>query len=300
MFSERMADPAPAAPVDQQQASEASSPAALEQAPPTADTPAQADLANENKGPIPYERHERILQNAREKTANEITQNFSQQYGAHVELGNRIASDPVGTVVGLIESLANHPDHGQAVISALARTLGSRRNGGGDAEPQADLQTPDGTLVYSAPQLAAWHQWNQRKFEAQIDQRLQPLQQRETERVAQERMSQAKSEAMQRMGKVIEPYKKLLPDFDRHKPKLLEKSQELLKEGYDAQTALGLAVISVLNSDVLPARSASQQQQLVAQAVAKATGSTSQPGTSVANPAGRPKDFAEAFGRMKS
>jgi hypothetical protein len=202
-------------------------------------------------------------------------------------------------VVGLIASLANHPEHGTAVISALARTLGSRRGGAGEEEPQADLQTPDGTPVYSAPQLAAWNAWNQRKFEAQIAQQLQPLQQREQERVATERMTQAKAEASERMSKVIEPYKKLLPDWDRHRPALLEKSRSYLEEGYDAQTALGLAVMSVLNETVLPAKTAMSQQQLVASAVAKATGSTSAPGASVAQPASRPRDFAEAFGRVK-
>jgi len=294
-----MAAPAPAAPVEAPPASEAPPPAALEQAPPVEETtPATAvPAAAENKGPIPYERHERILQNARQKTADALAQQFQQQYGAHVELGNRISADPVGTVVGLIESLAAHPEHGQAVISALARTLGSRRNA--DQEPQADLQTPDGTLVYSAPQLAAWHQWNQRKLDAQIDQRLQPLQEREQQRVASERMTQAKAAAMDRMDRVIAPYKQLLPDWDSHKPALLAKSKELLAEGYDAQTALGLAVISVLNNTVAPARAASQQQQLVAAAVAKATGATSVPGTSVAGTAARPTSFLEAFGRMK-
>lgn len=292
-----MAEPAPAAPVEPVVSGEPPPVAASEQPPPAPETPAPAVPAAEAKGPIPYERHERILQNAREKTANEISQRFQQQYGAHVELGNRISADPVGTVVGIIEQLAQHPDHGSAVISALARTLGSRRNQ--DQEPQPDLQTPDGTLVYSAPQLAAWHQWSQRKFEAQIDQRLQPLQEREQERIATERMTQARTEAMERMSKVIAPYKQLLPDWDKHKPKLLEKSQEFLKEGYDAQTSLGLAVISVLNNDVVPARAASQQQQLMATAVAKATGATSVPGTSVAGTAARPKDFSEAFGRLK-
>jgi hypothetical protein len=240
------------------------------------------------------------LQNAREKAAAETHQKFSQQYGAHVELGNRIASDPVGTVVGLIESLAAHPEHGTAVISALARTLGARRTAADDAEPQADLQTPDGTLVYSAPQMAAWHQWNQRKVDQQIDQRLQPLQEREQQRVASERVQQARSEAMDRMSKVIAPYREALPDFDRHKPALLKKSQELLKNGFDAQTALGLAVVSLINDTVLPARAASQQQQLVASAVAKATGSTNAPGTAVAGTATRPKDFADAFSRIKA
>jgi hypothetical protein len=294
-----MAESAPAAPVDAPVASEPPAPATSEQVTPPGETPAPTAHAAEAKGPIPFDRHERILQNARAKTEQDVLQRLSQQYGAHVELGNRIAADPVGTVVGLIESLANHPDHGTAVISALARTLGSRRGAVGDAEPQADLQTPDGTLVYSAPQLAAWHQWQQRKFEAQMDQRLQPLQAREQERVAQERLHAARGEAMTRMSKVIEPYKQMLPDWDRHKPKLLEKSQAFLQEGYDAQTALGLSVLSVLNDTVVPARAASQQQELVAQAVAKATGSTSAPGTAVAGVAKRPTDFAEAFSRIR-
>jgi len=297
-----MAAPAPATPVESPVPSEPPTPAAEEPVTPIGEPPeAVAQAAADTKGPIPFDRHERILQNARVKTEQEVTQRFSQQYGAHVELGDRIARDPVGTVVGLIESLANHPDHGTAVISALARTLGSRRGAAADdVEPQADLQTPDGTLVYSAPQLAAWHQWNQKRFEQQIDQRLGPLQEREQARIAQERLESAKAEANQRMSKVIEPYKKLLPDWDRHKPKLLEKSQAFLQEGYDAQTSLGLAVMSVLTSDVVPARAASQQQALVAQAVAKATGSTSQPGTAVAGVATRPKDFTEAFGRIKA
>jgi len=298
-MSARMAEPAPATPSDPGVASDPSAPVTSEPASQPTETPAAAPAA-ETQGPIPYDRHQRILQNTREKTANEVGQRFQQQYGAHVELGNRISADPVGTVVGLIDTLANHPEYGNAVISALARTLGSRRGVAADAEPQADLQTPDGTLVYSAPQLAAWHQWQQRKFEAQMDQRLQPLQAREEERVAQERMTQARSEAMDRMSKVIAPYKQLLPDWDRHKPQLLAKSQEFLQEGYDAQTSLGLAVMSVFNSTVVPARAASQQQQLLATAVAKATGSTSQPGTSVAGSTARPKDFAEAFSRIKA
>jgi hypothetical protein len=296
-----MADPAPAAPSEPTEGSEPTTPAASAQVTPDGEAPAvAAPPAEAPQGPIPFDRHQRIVQNVRQKAEQEVGQRFQQQYGAHVELGNRISSDPVGTVVGLIDTLANHPEYGNAVISALARTLGSRRGAAGaDAEPQADLQTPDGTLVYSAPQLAAWHQWQQRKFEAQMDQRLQPLQAREEERVAQERMSQARGEAMDRMSKVIAPYKQLLPDWDRHKPALLQKSQEFLQEGYDAQTSLGLAVISVLNTTVAPQRAASQQQQLLATAVAKATGSTSQPGTSVAGAAGRPKDFAEAFSRIR-
>lgn len=293
-----MAAPAPAAPSVESPVSGEAPPAASVQATEQTPTPVPAAPVVEPKGPIPYERHESILKNARTKTETEISQRFQQQYGAHVELGNRITADPVGTVVGLIEGLASHPDHGNAVISALARTLGSRRSAGEDSEPQADLQTPDGTLVYSAQQQARREQWVRRQIEQQIDQRLQPLQAREQQRVAQERVTQAKAEAMTRMGKVLEPYKQMMPDFDSHKPALLEKSRAYLEAGHDAQTALGLAVTAVLHES-LPKRAAQSRDQLVAQAVAKATGSTSPPGTAPAAPAARPTDFAEAFGRLK-
>lgn len=292
----RMAVPAPADPATPPPVGDPP-PAALVQAPAVV---AADPAVPEPKGPIPYDRHESILKNARTKTETETAQRFQQQYGAHVELGNRISADPVGTVVGLIETLAAHPEHGAAVISALARTLGGRRSQAvvADQEPQADLQTSDGTLVYSAPQLAKHAAWQRSQLESAFDQRLAPLQQREEQRLAHERITQAKADAHTRMAKVLEPYKQMLPDFETHKPVLWEKAQGYLAEGHDAQTALGLSVLSVLHERVVPAQTAQRQQQLVAQAVAKSTGSTSAPGTAPAAPAGRPTSFEDAFQRV--
>lgn len=298
-----MTAPAPVDPGVQTPAPAPSVPATTEQAaqPPTPETAAPvAEPAAQPKGPIPFERHESILKNAREKTTAEVTQQFQQRYGPHVELGNRIEADPVGTVVGLIQGLANHPDHGQAVISALARTLGSRRNQAvEDQEPQPDLQTSDGTTLYSSAQQAKREAWLRRQVESSIDQRLQPLQQREQQRLAVERRSQEQTAANERMAKVLEPYRQLLPDFEKHKPALREKTTAYLAEGYDPQTALGLAVGSILHSTVTPARVAESQQQLVAQAVAKSTGSTSPPGAAPSAPAQRPTSFDEAYARIK-
>jgi hypothetical protein len=278
-------------------------------APPPAAAPAQpADVPSgpesratpapdaQARGPIPFDRHESILRNARTKTETEVTQRFQERYGPHVALGERITADPVGTVIGLIEGLAQHPEHGQAVMSGIARALGSRRQQASETEePQADLTTPDGTLVYSAPQQAKREAWFRQQLEGAIDQRLQPLQQERDERLAYARVEQAKADATSRMEKVIEPYRKLLPDFDKHKPVLWEKASGYLQDGHDAQTALGLAVLSVIQGQVLPARVAESQQQLLAQAVAKATGATTPPGTAPSAPAKRPLSFEEAF-----
>lgn len=279
-------------------------PAQAAQPPTPPDTAAPvAETTAQPKGPIPYERHESILKNAREKTTAEVTRQFQQQYGPSLELGQRINADPVGTVVGLIQGLAEHPDHGQAVISALARTLGSRRGQAAqDQEPQADLQAPDGTQVYSAERLAQIRAYDRQQIlkevDQRFDQRVQPLQQREQQRLAVERQTQETQAANDRMARVLEPYKQLLgPHFETHKPALRTKTAEYVEAGYDAQTALGLAVSSILHSTVTPARVAESQQQLMAQAVAKSTGSTSPPGAAPSAPAARPTSFEEAFTR---
>lgn len=279
-------------------------PAATQQtdAQPAVTPESAASAADQARGPIPFDRHESILKNAREKTEKEITDRFTQQYGAHVELGRRISADPVGTIVGLFENLAQHPDHGATVRSALGRMLGMRQQSAPaaeDAEPQPDFQSGDGTPFYSAPQQAKREAWLRKQLDQSIEQRLQPLQQERAQRVAAEREAQAKSEAGDRVTKMLAPYKQMLPDFDKHKPVLLEKVQGYLKDGYDAQTALGLSVLHVVNSTVMPARAAESQQQLVAQAVAKATGATTPPGAVSAAAAKRPQSFEEGFSGIR-
>ena len=282
-------DPPPAA---------ATAPPTQPETPPAETVPAPEPA----KGPIPYERHESILKNAREKTTNEVTQRFQQQYGPHVALGEKLRADFPGTLTDLIQEGISHPDFGPQIVSALARTLSSRRGAQppvDNQEPQADLQTPDGTLVYSAPQLAKREAWLRQQLDASIDQRLQPLQQREQQRIASERQATEWKAANDRMSKTLEPFKQLLgAEFETHKPALLEKSQAFMAEGHDARTALGLAAAHVLRDVVLPARTAQSQQQLVADAVRKATGSTSAPGTAPAAPAGRPTSMHEGFSRI--
>lgn len=303
----KMTAPAPVAPAPQTPASEPKTADAIAQPPATPATPETVTTPVEpaKQGPIPFERHESILKNARAKTEQEVMQRVQTQYGPSIELGQRFTADPVGTMFGLLEGLAQHSEHGTTVRSQLARMLGARgrqpatTDAAPESEPQADLQTPDGTLVYSAPQLAKREAWARQQIERAIEQRLQPLQEREQQRVAQERLTQAQASANERMAKVLAPYKQLLPDFDKHRPVLLEKSKGYLAEGHDAQTALGLAVLSVFNDVVLPTRAAASQQTLVEQAVAKSTGSTSTPGSAPSAPGARPTSFEEAFRRVR-
>lgn len=290
-------------------AANAPSPATTVQAQQT-DTSASETAAPSQapQGPIPFERHTAALNNARLKTEQEITQRFQQQYGAHVTLGERIQADPIGTVIGMMSELSNHPEHGQAMVSALARALSARRGqqqaraelDPADAEPQADFQTADGAQFYSAAQLAHLREMDRRRILAEVDQRLQPLQARENQTVAQERLSHATTAARARMSQEVAPLLQQ-PEFVQHKAAIIERQQAYFRNGdagLSPQMALSLAYTDVLRDVVMPARAAQQKDQLVADAVRKATGSTSTLGAAPANPAGRPTDFETAFRRI--
>lgn len=275
-------------------------PEATTQAPQTATPPAETAPSTEAKGPIPFERHESILKNARAKTEAEVTERFQQQYAPLVELGNRIEAAPVETIVTLTNGLLQHPVHGPAMVSALARALASRRGQAQptetatEQEPQADLQTADGTRVYSADQLAKWQTWNHNRLMQEVDQRLQPLQAREQQQIATERATQRQTEAQTRAKQALEPYL-AQPEFVEHRAEIAKRQQELVAQGVDPFQAVGLAYTQVLRDVVLPARTAKSQESLVREAVKKATGSTSTPGVAPAQPAGRPESFEKAF-----
>jgi len=242
------------------------------------------------------------LQNARTKAEAEVSHKFQQQYGEYVALGNRIEANPVETVVQLLQGLSQHPEHGAAATTAIARILGSRRGqqsapqDQAAQEPQADLQASDGTLVYSAERLAQWQQWNSQKLMAEVEQRLAPLQQREQQALAQERYQQRWQEAQANTSKILAPYQ-ALPEFSENKPAIAAKAKSLMESGIKAEQAIGLAVAHVLREVVLPSRAAQSQQQLQATAVQKSLGSTSAPGASPSAPAGRPRSFEEGFRR---
>ncbi len=263
--------------------------------------PAETAPSTENKGPIPFENHKRILENTRTKTEQELTQRFQQQYGAHVELGQKFESDPVGTAASVIQTLAADPTYGPQIISALARTLGSRRQPAAaaapDQEPQADYQTPDGNGMFSAARLAEIRAYDRQQILKEVDQRLQPLQTREQEAQARERLETHKKDTWTKVENILKPFQ-AMPDFKANKDAIAAKATEFMSQGLDVGAAVGAAYSQVLHDVVMPARAAKSQEQLLATAVAKATGSTSTPGAAPAAPAGRPTSFEEAFKRI--
>jgi len=271
--------------------------APLQPAPP----PVEPVPTPETKGPIPFDRHEAALKNARTKAAQEATQTFQQQYAPHVQLGQQIQAAPVPTVVGLVNELANHPDYGPQIISELARTLGARRGRTASPEtdePQPDLTTADGSIrTYSAEQLAKREAWLKSQWMSEVQQQLGPIQEREKQQQARERLDTATKDADTRMSKVLAPFQ-ALPEFQANRPAIAEKTSALMSDGHEPQVALGLAVAHVLREVVLPSRTAQSRNDLVAEAVKKSTGTTTVPGATPAAPASRPTSMLEGFRRI--
>lgn len=244
--------------------------------------PPTVEPVADGKGPIPFERHQAAIQNARQKAGAE----FYQQYEHAVRLQEAFQADMPGTLTQLIQEAVDHPQYGQTVLSAVARLLGGRRQRlQEDIEPEADLQTPDGALVYSAEQLKRWQQWNAKQQQAQFDERFKPLNQ------LQEQIETAKKH--QQLMKLVDERAKEtaelwqgMPFFNDHKAEIMERQEAIYEEAkangsrMDAARALALAYKEVATAKGVPALQAKQQAQLIQTAVAKSRGSTSDPASS--------------------
>lgn len=239
--------------------------------------PPIAEPEANGKGPIPFERHQAAIQNARQKAGAE----FYQQYEPAIRLAESFQQDMPGTLAQLIQEGIAHPQYGQMVLSGLARMLGARRQQAQqDIEPEADLQTADGSLVYSAEQLKRWHEWNGRKQEAALSERFAPLQQLQQRVETAQKRQQLMQEAEARAKDTADFWREM-PFFVDHQAEIMARQKELYEAGgVDSAKALGLAYREIAKAKGVPALQAKQQAQLIQTAVAKTRGSTSDPASS--------------------
>jgi hypothetical protein len=148
-----------------------------------------------------------------------------------------------------------------------------------DVEPEADLQTADGALVYSAAQLAKREAWLTRQWDARMQKELQPLKQ--THQDAQKAKESAqKLEAVK--ASAIEAYTEWAeqPHFKENVKAIQAEQHRLWETGMKPEKALRQAYLTVLNRDVIPKLQSNQHQSLVQQAAAKVRASTDNPAAS--------------------
>lgn len=255
----------------------------------------------DKKGPIPFDRHESALKNAREKAAAEVEHRFRETHKDSLKFGEAFERDPIGTTGQLLSSLAQHPEFGPQIVAEAARLLSARSKPAateGLDEPPPDFQTPDGATFYSAAQLAKREAWLTKRITAEVKQSLidplhkqvEPLVTREQQREQTERQTAHEKAVYGEMKDLYSEYESQ-PYFKEHKADIGARVLALINEGKHAERAMAIAYREIALSKGV----ADRQQQVTAAAVAKSTGSTVQPGSVASAPAKRPTSFREAF-----
>jgi hypothetical protein len=273
--------------------------------PPEAQTPEQPQETTEPVGPIPLERHKAALENARTKERESVFQQVQQELEPikpMLPLAQAIAQDVQnGSIDGLnnlLAEYAQHPVLGAQLRSMLGRALSKMRGAQPpqqtDPEPEADLQTADGALVYSAQQLAKREAWLTRQWQKQMEQQLAPFKQFTEKAQKAEEFQQQQQQAQQRASRWLEHWSKQ-PHFTEHKAEIAKAQAEFFQQGHDTQTALGLAYAKVVQEVVLPKLQSQSQQSLVQQAGQKLAASAHNPAASAPSQPRKPKSVDEAF-----
>jgi hypothetical protein len=251
-----------------------------------APAPVQPEELGEPTGPIPFTVHKTALENARTKERESVLAQVQSELAPILPVMQAITRDvQTGSVEGLrqlLKEYGQNPATQAAFRAEMGRALSQMRGpkpAVEDVEPEADLQTADGALVYSAAQQAKREQWLTRQWDARMQKELQPLKQ--THQDAQKAKESAqKLEAVK--ASAIEAYTEWAeqPHFKENVKAIQAEQHRLWETGMKPEKALRQAYLTVLNRDVIPKLQSNQHQSLVQQAAAKVRASTDNPAAS--------------------
>lgn len=174
------------------------------------------------QGPIPFDVHQKSMDNARLKATQELQATFDRDYGWAKELpkeklvewsgiASLMASDPPAFLEKYFAETVQHPTFGPHVKSWAAKTLATRVQA--DTMPGPDVQIVDQQgnvtgMSYSATQLEKRDVWREKQLMGQVEQIVQPLQaereqkQREANEAEEKRQFDARID--QGVGRVAE------------------------------------------------------------------------------------------------
>jgi hypothetical protein len=258
---------------------------------PPGDSAASTGIPATPQGPIPFDRHQAALDNARTKAKDEALAEWRQQHGwaehvdrAAVEQAQRVgqlyAQNRVAFVDQLLQDALQNQTDGPQILSLIGRALASRRGQSAqlETEPEPDLQTEDGRGVYSATQLQKWRDWNNRQLEARFDQKLQPLQSAEERRAQDAAVAEMRTQAVTDAQALLTELRQS-PGFKEH--------EVAIKAAMTADPKL--SVEAAYRKVVVPKLSQTERQAVVADLQKTATATTASPTHSSAAP---PKSYA--------
>jgi len=189
--------------------------------------------------------------------------------------------DPATAIEQVLSAFAADPQYAPLLRSHAARVLGSARATSeapaDDPEPEADLQTPDGALVYSAPQQKKRDDWLARRITAelttQFERRLGPVQ----EVISAHQESKAHADVASVLTELRGD-----PDFKAHEADIKATLQHDAKlwalADRDPRLALELAYARVYRTKVLPTRDEKTKADVLANLQQRAVAGTTNPG----------------------
>ena len=244
--------------------------------------PSSGEVTSTQPGVPPEGRWPSILDNARREAAaraeeawkpyewaKQVDQN---QFNEMVGWYQRANADPVTFAQELIQSLQQHPVHGQALRSLAAKALSSGR---GQEEPQPDLplQLEDGRTVhlYSAQQLAKREAWLRSQITQQLHTEMQPF---KAMQKAQEQ--QAAADAATSFATTLTGNLGKLPGFNEHKADIAKWIANARLES-DHPAEVRAAALEAYTAIVVPKLSTSVRQGVLTDLQHKAGAATVNP-----------------------
>lgn len=262
-------------------------------------------------GPIPYDRHQAILDNQRRQARDEALAEWRQQYGwaervpqaqlqQAIQWAQRFGADPAGFLSESQAELLAHPEHGAKLRSWAARILGGKHAPALESEPGPDLVDPTtGTQLYSAGQLAKREAWREQQLAEKVNALIAPIQQREQQRAAQEAHAQ-RAEQAQEWSKTLYTEAQSWPRFEELRPHILARLRATPPAPNEDPGEVGrrfaTAYITEFQSRVLPTLAQQEQASVLANLKTKALASTTNPAMPAASTPKRPTSMEEAFG----
>lgn len=257
---------------------------------PPVETPVQASTdptVDDPRSPtIPRARFDEV--NTRREKAEEALKQYEAirdfqpaELQAATNLARSFRTNPVETALQILSELEADPQHAPLLRSHFARTLGARKAEAvpSDApEPEADLQAPDGTLVYSAAQQAKREAWLEQRWMANVRKELDPLKQ-----VAQTfQQERANAKAHTEVGAVLTKMR-ADPDFKANEAEIRaivfsDPKLEALADR-DPEQALEIAYARVFKAKVLPQRIKDSEGKTLANLQQRAVAAVSNPAT---------------------
>ena len=257
--------------------STAPSPAAAT-SPPADTSQSDAHGDRESDGPVPFDRHKAILEAERTKHTDLeakwqrvawveelVNQGLTpDQARSALTLSGYLDSNPAQFLEAFLQEASNNPSLAPQVRSIAARVLGQRSaSPDDDPEPQPDYyvdgQDGNRTPFMSAPTLAKWRSWHERKLKAEMDARLGPIEQREQARTQAQAVDTLRSQVFAATKAELDDLR-TQPHFSEHEAEI---KSYLASQNY--QPSLHQAYVHVLTTKVLPGISQRERDAAIAE-----------------------------------